>query len=131
MIKAVDETAADGWKPCGMSDPTITNGVILCKKITEGNPVVMIRGQAIIPNYSIQDALHSQKSVCTTSRLRNGLHANDPMNIDSSILSILKKGDDPTDDATPLAQIVWAAFQGEAERGTKDRRSRAKEGKAK
>ncbi|GMH69825.1 hypothetical protein TrST_g4699 [Triparma strigata] len=110
MIKAVDETAADGWKPCGMTDPTVTNGVTLCKKVMEGNPVVMIRGQTIIPGYSVADALSSQKSINTSARLRNGLHANDPMNIDSSILHVLQKGDEPTDD-TPLAQIVWAAFQ--------------------
>jgi hypothetical protein len=44
MMAAVVETSEDGWKPCGMSDPTISNGVTLCKKVTEGNPVVMIRG---------------------------------------------------------------------------------------
>ncbi|GMH61304.1 hypothetical protein TL16_g03226 [Triparma laevis f. inornata] len=110
MINAVEETEADGWKPCGMTDPTITNGVTLCKKVTEGNPVVMIRGQTIIPNYSVADALSSQKSINTSARLRNGLHANDPMNIDSSVLHVLQKGESLTDD-TPLAQIVWAVFQ--------------------
>ena len=69
--------------------------------------------QTIIPDYSVEDALMSQKSINTTARLRNGLHANDPMNIDSSVLHVLQKGDDPADD-TPLAQIVWAAFQAPA-----------------
>ena len=53
----------------------------------------MIRGQTTIPNYSIEAATYSQKSVCSTERLRIGLHANDPMNIDSNVIHTLSKGE--------------------------------------
>ena len=36
MMKVVNQTSEDGWAPCGMYDPTVTNGVTLCKKVTEG-----------------------------------------------------------------------------------------------
>ena len=47
MIQAVDKTTADGWKPARASSLRVD----LMKKVTEGNPVVIIRGQAIIPDH--------------------------------------------------------------------------------
>ncbi|GMI61182.1 hypothetical protein ScalyP_jg8749 [Parmales sp. scaly parma] len=106
LVDNVTETEKDGWTLCSNVD-----NVKISKKGSINNPVVMIRGQSIIKNYSVSRALAAQKSVTTTAALRKTFRLNDPMNIDSMILHNIHKGETPHDETQPLANILWAAFK--------------------
>jgi hypothetical protein len=67
LLETVNQGEADGWAPIA-----VRKGVSLHKKVEEGNPVVLIRGQCEIKNYSIKQALQSQKDCNTTTKLRSG-----------------------------------------------------------
>jgi len=105
MLKLVNQTKADGWSLCSNK-----NGVKIMKKVSPGNPVVMIRGQSVLTGYTLAEASPGIKSLTNTERLRTALHAVDPMNIDSQSLHVIHKGETPRD-PDPVCQILWAAFE--------------------